>query len=212
MFSLPKKIRDKSFSRRVLLQNPKILEVNLIKGEAVITFDWNKNLLVLILVLFLAGLLVLEVYLGLNRWEEEESARLEPTRVLVDQANAATAKLKNQTAAALAYKDKSAVFSFLLENHVYWNNFFSWLERNTLSTVKYASFDGNLDGNYSITATAPSYADVSWQVKALLADPKTRQVKVESVTSAKGIEPDAVETVSFVLSLQVDPSIFKDTE
>jgi hypothetical protein len=206
MFSLPKQISGKLPKRRVLLQNPKILEVNLIKDEGLLSFDWNKNLLVLVLVLFLAGLLILEIYFGLGWWEEQEAARLEPTKALVAQTNAAAAKLKNQTAAALAYKDKSAAFSWLLGNHVYWSNFFSWLERNTLSTVKYDSFSGGLDGSYVLTATAPSYADVSWQVKAFRNDPSTKKA---SVTSVKSAGSAAAGQVNFTLSLQVDPAIFK---
>ena len=209
MFSLPKKIIPKNGKSRVVLHNPKILEVNLIRDEGIISFDWNKNLLILILVLFLAGLLVMEIYYGLGWWEEQEIQRLEPTKVLVSQANTAATKLKNQTAEALSYKDKSSGFSYLLDNHVYWNNFFSWLERNTLSTVKYESFAGGLDGRYILAATADTYADVSWQVKAFLADPLTRKAEVTSVTSAKTGGLGATSRVNFTLSLQVDPMIFR---
>lgn len=220
MFSLPKifsrpqpngkkKAPASAPARRVVLQNPHILEVNLIKDEAVISFDWNKNLMVLVLVLALAGLVVMEVYFGLGWWADQETARLTANKALVDQANAATAQLKNQTAAALAYKAKSADFSLLLANHVVWDNFFSWLERNTLSTVQYDSFSGGLDGNYTLNATAVSYADAAWQVKAFLADPLTKAASVTEVTGGQSKDPTKAGRVSFSLSLQVDPGIFK---
>ena len=55
--------------RKHELQNPKILEVNLIKEESPIVFDWNKNLMVAGFVIALAMLLLVEVYIGLNWWE-----------------------------------------------------------------------------------------------------------------------------------------------
>jgi len=209
MFHIPQKTKGKMSAARASAQNPKILEVNLIKDEGQTFFDWNKNLSILALVIFLAGILVVEVYFGLNWWESQEAARLEPIRISVAEANAATAKLKNQTSDALNYKDKVNDFSLLLNDHIYWSNFFNWLERNTLSTVQYDSFEGGLDGSYTLSATAPSYADISWQVKSFLNDPKTKKVEVLSASNSRDKEAAAPGQVKFEILLQVDPAIFK---
>ncbi|NCN99535.1 hypothetical protein GW920_00175 [Candidatus Falkowbacteria bacterium] len=209
MFYIPKKTKGKTSSSRASSQNPKILEVNLIKDEGQTFFDWNKNLLVLALVIFLAGIFVVEVYFGLTWWESQEAARLEPIRISVAEANAATAKLKNQTSDALNYKDKINDFSILLNDHIYWSNFFNWLERNTLSTVQYDSFEGGLDGSYILSATAPSYADISWQVKSFLNDSKTKKVKVLSASNLREKDSATPGQVKFEILLQVDPVIFK---
>ncbi len=209
MFYIPKKTKGKTSSSRASSQNPKILEVNLIKDEGQTFFDWNKNLLVLALVIFLAGIFVVEVYFGLTWWESQEAARLEPIRISVAEANAATAKLKNQTSDALNYKDKINDFSILLNDHIYWSNFFNWLERNTLSTVQYDSFEGGLDGSYILSATAPSYADISWQVKSFLNDSKTKKVKVLSASNLREKYSPTPGQVKFEILLQVDPVIFK---
>ncbi|MFA5000441.1 MAG: hypothetical protein WC545_03725 [Patescibacteria group bacterium] len=194
--------------RKSSLQNPKILEVNLIKDEAQVFFNWNKNLMALVFVLFLAILFIAEIHFGLSWWEKREIARAEILTESVAEVNREIATARNQAAAALAYKDKSAAFSELLENHVYWTNFFSWLEKNTLSSVEYAGFSGDLTGIYSFGATAQAFADVSWQVKSFLNNPLTLVAAVDSV-SAGAEDGENISGVSFNLNLEIKPEIFK---
>ena len=207
MFLQKGKLNKKEEVKKHELQNPKILEVNLIKEEAEISFDWNKNLMVLVLVLFLAGLLVTEVYFGLNWWETQEAAQLQVLSDKVVKLDSEAVVLKKSASAALSYKEKSAVFTDLLNNHIYWSNFFSWLEKNTLSSVRYEGFAGSIDGVYSLSATADSYADISWQVKAFLNDPIVQQVQVVNAASAKS--KTKANRVSFSILLKVNPTIFK---
>jgi hypothetical protein len=207
MFSFKNKVNKKDDHKRSQIQNPKILEVNLIKEDALISFDWNKNLLVLVLVFFLAGLVMAEISYGLDWWKEQETARRQATLDNISALNQETAKLKNQTGAALAYKEKSAAFSNLLTEHVYWTNFFNWLERNTLSSVRYEGFNGDLSGAYNLTASAPTFADVSWQVKAFLNDPMVQQATVVSASAAKN--KNKTSEVIFNIALKVKPEIFK---
>ena len=67
----------KADDKKINLQNPKILGVNLIKDEAIISFDWNKGASILVAVLFLAILLVGEIDWGLDWWEGQEIARVQ---------------------------------------------------------------------------------------------------------------------------------------
>jgi len=207
MFLQKKKPNKKEEAKKHEFQNPKILEVNLIKEEASISFNWNKNLLILVLVLFFAGILVGEVYLGLNWWEEQETAQLQVLSDKIRKLDSEAAKLKKSAAVALSYKEKSAVFTDLLNNHIYWSNFFSWLEKNTLSSVRYSGFSGTTDGFYSLTASADTYADISWQVKAFLNDPLVKQVEVVSANADKNKK--ASGGVGFTIVLKVNPNIFK---
>jgi len=207
MFLQKGKLNKPEGAKKHELQNPKILEVNLIKEEAAVSFNWSKNLLVLALVLFLAGLVVTEVYFGLNWWEEQEAAQVQVLSDKVAKLDAEASKLKKSATAALSYKEKSAVFTDLLNNHIYWSNFFNWLEKNTLSSVHYEGFSGTLDGTYSLAATTDTYADVSWQVKAFLNDPLVQEVEVTSAASSKSKTNSG--QVSFGLVLKVNPDIFK---
>ncbi len=207
MFLQKSKQNKTEGKRKHELQNPKILEVNLIKEETTIVFDWRKNLLVLAAVLSLAMLLLVEVYFGLNWWEKQEAIQIQSLNEKVVKLDAESNKLKKAASAALSYKEKSMVFTGLLDNHVYWSNFFAWLEKNTLSSVQFGGFSGKLDGKYSFAADADSYADVSWQIKTLLNDPLTKSAKVSSVAAGKSTTKNG--GVAFTLNLEVDPKIFK---
>jgi hypothetical protein len=197
-------------------QNPKILEVNLVKDEVLVFFDWNKHIVITVLALLIAGLLIFEIYAGLNYWVEQENLKALSLEAETTKLKAEVVNLNNSAAAALAYKDKSAAFSELLANHVYWTNFFSWLEKNTLSSVRYGSFSGDLSGNYSLSATAQSFADASWQVKAFLNSPLVEKVEVSSVASSKKVDESNISAagqsaglVSFGLTFKIKPEVFK---
>jgi hypothetical protein len=208
MFLLKKKNNKKEERSAASSQNPKILEVNLVKDEILISFDWRRHLLILLLVLFLGASLCAEIYFGLNWWETQEAAQAQLLADKTAAVNIETNKLKNQIGAVIAYKAKSAAFSELLTEHTYWTNFFSWLEKNTLSSVKYEEFAGDLTGRYTLNATAASYADVSWQVKTFLNDPLTEKVTVDTV-SADSKDKAQTSGVNFKLFVQVKPEVFK---
>ena len=198
------------------LKNPEILEVNLVKDEVIIFFDWSKALLSATLVFILSTLFVFEIYLGLDYWEQRENER----SLLIEQETSLLKNeivdLSNKAKDALSYKEKSQAFSDILSNHIYWTRFFSWLERNTISSVKYEGFSGDLSGSYSLKAVAPSYAEVSWQVKAFSDNPMVKSVKVENVDYStiekdmgEGQEPLVISKVSFNIDLEIDNGIFK---
>lgn len=198
------------------LKNPDILGVNLVKDEVIILFDWNKHLFITLLVLVLTGLFVFEIYLGLDYWEERESQKAIAIEKETSQLKEDIVDLTNKSQDALSFKDKSAAFSDLLNNHVYWTRFFTWLESNTLNTVKYNGFSGDLSGSYTLGATAPSFAEASWQVKVLTNSDEVKNVSVNSVTSNADISEDEqiieeleTETVSFSINLEINPEIFK---
>ncbi len=209
LFFKPKKGK-KEETKKNTLQNPKILEVNLIRDEVRISFDWNKNISILMVVIFITGFFVAEIYFGLDWWEKQELIKAQSLNDNISQVNREMSKIKAAADEALAYKDKSAQVSRLLNDHIYWSNFFNWLEKNTLSTVKYDSFGGDALGTYSLNAKALSYAEVSWQVKAFLSNQYVKKVEVATVSSAaKDKKTNATPSVNFSLNFTLNPDIFK---
>jgi hypothetical protein len=193
-----------------IFQNPKILEVNLIKDEIRIAFDWYKNISVLLFVLFITGFFIAEIYFGLDWWEKQEIAKAQSLNDNISQVNREISKIKAAADEALAYKDKSTEVGRLLNEHIYWSNFFSWLEKNTLSTVKYDGFSGGTEGIYALSARAYSYAEVSWQVKAFAKNEFVKNIEVLSVISnSTGKLKSAESGVNFSLNFELDPDIFK---
>ena len=190
-------------------QNPKILDVNLVKEEIQVSFDWKKNLSVLAAVIVVAFLLLAEIYAGLNWWEAGEIRNSQKISADLAEVNKGIDLLRAQADTALAYKNKTTLISALLADHVYWSNFFSWLERNTLSDVKYAGFSGGLSGSYTLAATAKNLAEVSWQVKTLLASPLVIKASVDGASVNVDRQEGKASAVNFNLDLQLKPDIFK---
>lgn len=209
MWSLNKIIKIKDNKKTDTSRNPEVLGVNLVREESLVFFDWARHLLILILMLGVASLLIAEIYFGLVWWEKKEAISADKVRAEAIIVKEATEKLKQNAAAALSYKDRSTAFGQLLDNHIYWTNFFSWLEKNTLNSVKYEGFSGDTSGSYSLSARANDYAEASWQVKAFQSDPLTEKVGVLAVSAATKEKEALSSSVSFNLDLQVSPEMFK---
>jgi len=219
MLFLKSKKGKKEFIKKNSTQNPKILEVNLIKGEVKISFDWKKNISLLVLVFIIAGAFVVEIYFGLDLWAKKEALKAEALTKEIEIITKDIKDSQKKADAALLYKNKSQEVSRLLANHIYWSTFFDWLEKNTLSSVKFASFEGSTDGKYTLEGTATRYQDVSWQVKALSDSSLVKKVEVLQVASADEDKASGAESenatsssqkiVNFSLELEIDPVIFR---
>ena len=193
-------------------QNPKILEVNLIKNEMRVDFDWNQHLSTLLFSIMITALFVAEIYLGLNWWTEYENERVLASETKFNQVSSDIRALKTESDQILAFKERVDAANSLLDNHIYWTNFLNWLEKNTLSTVTYSGFSGQSDGVYELNATANAFREVSWQTRAFLADPSVLSVKVDSASMEAGddeTEDAGMAKVKFSLNLEVDPQLFK---
>ena len=192
--------------------NPKILEVNLIKDEVGVEFKWNKHLISLGVAILVAALLVAEIYYGLDWWQKQEEQK---SLAITDEYQNVNRQVRNIDANAkdfTIFKDKLALTKKMADSHVYFTSFFDWLEKNTLNSVTYNSFAGDLSGNYSLSSNAKTFADISWQVKAFHDNKLVNSVSVDSGAAAKiddkSLTKPAEPTVNFSMSLKVKPEIF----
>lgn len=225
--SLFKKRKQKKYTPEKSLRNPKILDLNLIKEETSLEFNWRKNIFSIFFIIGIAFFIVAEIYFGLNWWQKDEESRLELAQAEMRLLNQQVSETRAEAKDALAYIEKTKIISPLLDNHVYWTNFFSWLEKNTLSTVSFDGFEGSLGAEYALSGQAGSYAEVSWQAKQLLDSDQVERVEILSATlgeapiSQEELErlaeagepvpvPQAlVPPVSFTLNLEMNQDIFK---
>ncbi len=227
------KKKQQQVEENKILNNPKILEVNLIKEEERLDFDWKKGIKALVFALGVTIFIIVELYLGLDWWQKDEEARLEEVKIKTSAVSKEISEFRKSAAAALSYQDKTLEVDKLLGEHIYWTNFFKWLESNSLSTVSFGSFSGANDGRYTLAGTAGSFAEVSWQVQQFSNDPLV--LNVESMTVSSGeertkeeiaaqaaeaaaapanegeenVRPTEPAGVSFNLELEIDPIIFK---
>jgi len=193
------------------LRSPEVLGVNLVKDEIIVFFDWNKHIFLAIIGLLVVLLFVFEVYSGLNYWEKQEEERVKAMENETMKLRSDIADINKRASAALIYKDKSAAFKDILDNHVYWTNLFAWFEKNTLSSIKYEGFSGTLDGIYNLSATANSYSEASWQAKVFSENPLVKSVSISTVGASGKIEEGDTQIgeVRFQIQLTLDPEVFR---
>ena len=196
----------------------KILETNLIKGELASFFNWKKGILVLIFYFLFSGLIVAGFYGGLLLWEKQrESLKLEYSGKILDLEEQVIKPLEEEAKKILTVKEKIKLAKSLLDRHIYWTNFFKFLEDNTLTDVYYtSSFAGDTNGEYSFSARTRNFKMILDQVNIMRGNDNVEKVIVSggSVKSSGSIEQGGgdgqsdVGGVDFKLELTINPNIF----
>ena len=100
-------------------------------------------------------------------------------------------------------KNKIDNINTLLENHIYWTNFFSILKNNLLKNIEIKGMSGDSSGQISISMEAPSYKDMALQAS-----------KFKSIDLVNGIVINNAYLnnsgygVSFDLGISIDKKVF----
>lgn len=191
--------------------NPKVLEVNLVKDEISVEFNWSRHLLSLFLAIFVAALLVAEIYYGLDWWQKQEEEKTVALKIELDKVSQEIKNINRNAKDFVSFKEKLELTKKMADTHIYWTNFFDWLEKNTLNSVNYQGFSGDISGEYSLSATARTFSDISWQVKTFKDNKYVISAEVDSGSSGKSDKEGEVSggsSVSFSINLKVKPEIF----
>ncbi|MFH0892297.1 MAG: hypothetical protein V1867_05960 [Candidatus Falkowbacteria bacterium] len=206
------------------LKTPSILKTNLIKDEVTTFFDWRKNLRVLLINLTYTGLAISVIYIGLAYWESRVS---EYSLTVINQIEEIIPQIKraeNEAEKIDAFQKKVDIVSDLFAKHIYWTNFFRFLEKNTLSEAYYiGEFSGDTKGEYTFDTEVSDYPSVADQITILEASEfvtgltvkSARQEMSKKETPAKkneaentGSATDKEMKVNFSLMIKVKPDIF----
>ncbi|MCF7820364.1 MAG: hypothetical protein K9M44_02750 [Candidatus Pacebacteria bacterium] len=202
---------EKGVDREERLGEGEILEINLVKDQVSVFFDWYKNLAFLVIFIFLAFLLVAEVYWALSWWQNynQNSSNYNHNSSSLVSLSQEIREIKGPADKTLAFQNQLSRVSYLLENHIYWTEFFDYLEENTLEGVKYASFSGGLTGRYSFSSIASDYPLVGRQAQRYFESELVIDVSVDSASLEIQGEDGASSVVNFNIDLEISPEIFK---
>jgi hypothetical protein len=192
--------------KNTVVSNPKILEMDLISDQIEISFDLKKNLSIMGTFIIITLVLVAEIYLTLFLWQANEiSAKTEKLKNESQSINQEVEINKTKAAEALAFKNRLEMTAPLLDKHVYWTNFFNYLEKNTLADVFYSGFNGGVDGTYTLKAFVKDYRAIGVQLKTFLAGDKT---VTASISNERINNSGANVGVVFDLSLSIKNDLF----
>ncbi|PLX21761.1 hypothetical protein C0584_01510 [Candidatus Parcubacteria bacterium] len=187
------------------------IKTNLIDTDDVATFiDWKSSSSIFISY-FLVLLIIISggmAYLTFLEGEKEKKATSYEERILAIKANISSEEQKAEEVDRL--QKKMIAFETILDNHIYWTNFFDYIEDNTLAQVSYQQFSGETDGEYSLLAKAEnSFFTAGEQLKKFKED----ELTVAADASQLSLSSREGNTfVNFIFSLKVDPKIFYNKE
>jgi hypothetical protein len=205
-----KKINKDKINSNDSFINPKILEVNLVKDEVGVEFNWSRHMMSLTITVLIAIALVAEVYYGLNWWQKQEEERTLLINQEHDLVTSDIKKINNNAKDYIEFKDKLTLTQKMADTHIYWTNFFDWIEKNTLNSVSYSGFSGDTSGEYSLSAKTNNFSDISWQVKNFKDSDMVELISVDSGNSSRSetSEENMEGAVSFSLTLKVKQQLF----
>ncbi|MDD3711465.1 MAG: hypothetical protein PHP37_02605 [Patescibacteria group bacterium] len=204
--SFSDKLND--FFAKKIKNNLELLETDLIKGEVEIQFNWRKNLITFFILFFVALVIVVEACLFLTWWgKQKESAGLNYLQEEIAYVKKESANLKVEYDKAMEFNKRLNLSSNTLKNHIYWTNFFSLLEANTLKNVYYSSFSGNIYGNYILPAQSDNVLAISYQSKIFSSNDKVISTSISNENIVNDDE-NSKSIINFNFNLNLKKEIF----
>jgi len=198
-------------------KSPEILETNLIKNEIVVFFNWQNYIIKLFVVIIISCSVMLGAYWSIIFWGNKKEAE---TKILDDKFKAISLEVHEATdevAEVLQFNKRLKLVKSLLDQHIYWSNFFNFLEANTINSIFYSGFTGNLEGEYLLPATANTFKEIEAQVNSFNENDYVLEASANrGSTDLKDIkfedikEEEKSSVVLFDIKLIIDQSIFTD--
>ncbi len=208
-----KKENKASSQPKSLGADKNLLITNLIKSQEFFFFNWRRAITINITVIAISLLAVGGVW-GYLAWVIGE-------KQVVDSKLASDLSAKKQELLQ-SQKDideterlrlKAKEVKNILDKHIYWSNFFAYLESKTLSDIRYFKFVGDLEGEYVLPGIAGGFNDYIAQMKNWQ---KSSQEDFQHLISAysPGFESaresanSSGQDIGFELELKMNPQIF----
>ncbi|MFZ4648866.1 MAG: hypothetical protein ACOYMB_04560 [Patescibacteria group bacterium] len=170
--------------------NPQILQFDLVKQELEGQINWRRYINLLIATVLMSSMIVAQIYFIISWWGEND-VKSENISKNSEKAQEEIKNFQKSSDEALAFSKRAELISPLLDQHIYWTNFFRYLERNTLSSVYFSGFSGDASGEYNLQAQARHYSDINWQVKKFLSDDYTISATVSEGDSGDGTKGES---------------------
>ena len=205
----PKKRDWRSFFKLTFkkeTQEKEVLATDLIQREIVTYFNWKSSIVILLLLVFLDILVLFSGYQGLIYWEKNEKQKVEEINQELNGVNMQVMKAKKNLNEITLFQNKIEKVRFVLDHHIYWTNYFKFLEENLLKDINFkGGFIGKTDGKFTFSGETKDFYRLTEQLK-YLKNNKNVLVAFSSGGSVGGKFGDSV--VNFDLELAVNPEIF----
>jgi hypothetical protein len=186
-----------------------VIRTNLIRGEIITFFDWPSKIIVLISAILTSVFLIGVIYFGIMYYKKENQVK---SQEQAQKFTELTQKINQEEVGLEKISDfqaKLKTTSQIFAKHLYWTNFFKFLEDNTIKDVYYSGFIGDTSGNYSLDALAVSYNNISEQAKILKNNKNITDVQVTGGEMIWG-DADNKTKIKFILKFSILKNIFTE--
>lgn len=196
------------------------LDVNLMPEELKERAAPKDRIFVLIMIIVVAVFLAGMAYLGLYIYESRTLVKIEEVNKEIYGIDQSISTFKRFQLQAEALKQETENIKKLIDQHIYWSRFYSYLEKYTNPDIYYTSVAADSGGKVTLAAVGKDYESVAKQL--IVFQKASDFVKSVSITSIKYFEQTAVpqtgtsqttpavtnKGVSFSISLSILPDIF----
>jgi len=186
--------------------NPDVLDSNLIKEEIISFFDWKRKIIIFFSSIVVPCLLLGVIYSGLNYYGNKQEIKGETIYNKSLDLDQKINQKKEGLIEILSFQKRLKVVAVLLNEHIYWNNFFDFLEKHVIDDVYFVNFSGDINGEYGIEAIGKEYKNIVEQVEAFRIDTLIEKAEVKEGRITEGKDSDGVK---FNLNLIINPEILK---
>ncbi len=165
-----------------------VLETNLIDKSEFNFFDSEKKFKYIFISVLGAVLLVGILYLVLLFWENMELDKLKQRKAEIETLKTKVIKMEKTLSEPKKFQKELDTAVKLLDKHIYWTNFFNFLEQKTLANVYYQNgFSGGIDGKYNLLARTSDYLGIKNQLTFLAQDQRISKLFVDEVKNYEEI-------------------------
>lgn len=187
-----------------------IIATDLIRGEVLTFFNWRKNMIILFLAVILSILFISAIYGLLFLWKGQKLVEIREINQRFAELNLEINKAEKSLDKILVLQKKLGLVKNLINEHIYWTNFFKFLENNTLVDVYYSGFGGDVGGNYVLAASAKDFYTLAEQIKILRSNNKVLSVSTAGGQVVSAEKNEGRSQINFNINLTIDPKIFNE--
>ncbi|MDO8592897.1 MAG: hypothetical protein Q7R92_03980 [bacterium] len=186
-----------------------VVETNLIKGEIITFFDWRKKIITFISVILASVFLAAAAYSALAYYQKQSQAKNQEQAKKFEDLTGKIKQEEGNLKEAADFQAKLKIVSQIFAQHLYWTDFFKFLEDNTMKDVYYSGFDGDTGGHYTLDAQAAKFSNIYEQVNLLKNNEKITEVKALGGELVSGDEKNNAR-VNFTLNFSILKKIFTE--
>jgi cell division protein FtsL len=186
------------------------LGITLIPEETTVSKEKTKRSKQVVLLITFAIILMFiggGIYWALKWYEEQADLDLQKIEADLSTINSKNKELDSEKTQAQSFQKKLKTVDKLLENHIYWTNFFSFLEKNTVADVYFVNLIGGSDGQIVMSGVAKSYRALARQIVSFRDNNQVSLLSVLSASASVDTEGNVAE-INFDAKLKFTPEFF----